>query len=365
MGSSGAGKSSLLDILAHRKTVGEVSGNVYLNHKPIFQHSSFTKITQLSNYGNVLMKRLIAYVMQENILFESLTVYENLYYAAKLRVSFPKNQKPTEVFYTKRVKQIMKLLGLSHIKDSLIGNERERGISGGQKKRVSIGVEIIHKPKIIMLDEPTSGLDSAISYEVMAVLRLIANQSRTVLCTIHQPSPQTYKLFDTLLLLAKGKVLYYGPAQSAVSYFLQSPYMFDPLVSIHNPGEFLISVAHGTVYKKPSSSNHNLNFDENNNSNSSQDISSLENVTFDELFFTFDQHQSFEARLHTILSVNGVDSINSSMNNATVRSHHTVETFSKSHVSGNSFYSQLIILMQRFILVRCRNYLHIVLSFIT
>jgi ABC-type multidrug transport system ATPase subunit len=137
-------------------------------------------------------------------------------------------------------------LGLQHVQDSFVGSEGERGISGGQKKRVSIGVEIIHLPQIIFLDEPTTGLDSAISFEVMSAVRKLANQQRTIVCTIHQPSPQTYALFDKLLLLAHGKVIYYGVAKEVVRYFSQSVYEF-PYLAGSNPAEYAIAVASGSI----------------------------------------------------------------------------------------------------------------------
>jgi ABC-type multidrug transport system permease subunit len=103
-------------------------------------------------------------------------------------------------------------------------------------------VEIVNLPDLIFLDEPTTGLDSAISYEVMAAVRNLANQNRTVICTIHQPSPRTYFLFDKLLLMAYGKVIYFGPARDVVHYFVSSPFGYK-YVRGTNPADFVISVA--------------------------------------------------------------------------------------------------------------------------
>lgn len=233
MGASGAGKTTLLDILAYRKTVGEITGAVYINNHRIQTRSSVEA-----------MKRLTAYVMQDNVLLGCLTVHENLLYAAQLRL-------PRQRYGIKeceqRVQELLSMLGLSHVQNSRVGTESERGISGGQKKRVSIGVEIIHFPGIIFLDEPTTGLDSAISFEVMHAVRQLANQQRTVICTIHQPSPQTYALFDKLLLLGKGgRVLYYGAANAAVDYFQQGIFRF-PYLEGSNPAEFVIAVASGSL----------------------------------------------------------------------------------------------------------------------
>lgn len=230
MGGSGAGKTTLLDILAYRKTIGTITGDILIN-----AHSMRDSAMK--------MRRLTAYVMQDNVLLPSLTVYENMYFAAKLRLPSSKFTPDQRI---KRVYGIMNLLGLTHIAKSLVGSEAERGISGGQKKRLSIGVEVIHLPSIIFLDEPTTGLDSAISYEVMFTVRHLASQNRTIICTIHQPSPQTYSLFDKLLLLGKGRVLYYGDAQQAVSFFSQSPFAFYYLPG-SNAAEYVIALGSGSI----------------------------------------------------------------------------------------------------------------------
>src|SRR5690606_9730124 len=117
-----------------------------------------------------------------------------------------------------------------------------RGVSGGQLKRLSIGVEIINLPDLIFLDEPTTGLDSAIAFEVMAAVRNLANQNRTVICTIHQPSPQTFDLFDKLSLMADGRIIYFGPAKEVVDFFVRSPYEF-AYVPGSNVADFVINVA--------------------------------------------------------------------------------------------------------------------------
>lgn len=141
-----------------------------------------------------------------------------------------------------RSEQVMNMLGLDHVADTIVGNEVLRGLSGGQVKRLSIGVEIINFPDLMFLDEPTTGLDSSVSFDVMSAVRNLANQNRTVICTIHQPSNETGALFDTLLLMASGKVIYFGPCADATHYFVTSPYQF----YYHpgsNPFDFAIAVA--------------------------------------------------------------------------------------------------------------------------
>lgn len=160
MGASGAGKSTLLDVLAGRKTTGEIKGDI------LFNGVDRTPAIMLQS----------AYVMQDNVHIGSLTVRETLMYAAHLRLP----QTLTQEKKDKRVKKIADMLGLGEHCDTLVGDENTRGISGGQLKRLSIGVEIVNLPDLIFLDEPTTGLDSAISYDVMAAVRNLANQNRTV-----------------------------------------------------------------------------------------------------------------------------------------------------------------------------------------
>ena len=107
---------------------------------------------------------------------------------------------------------------------------------------MSIGVEIVSLPNLMFLDEPTTGLDSSISLEVMSAVRNLANQNRTVICTIHQPSTETFALFDTLLLLAAGRIIYFGPTSDMVKYFTSSPFQFH-YDEGSNPADFVVAVA--------------------------------------------------------------------------------------------------------------------------
>jgi ATP-binding cassette, subfamily G (WHITE), member 2 len=179
-----------------------------------------------------------AYVMQDNVHLPMLTIRQTLKYASLLRM--PERVSPK--LKQARVKQIITMLGLTEHADTIVGDARVRGISGGQAKRLSIGVEIINLPDIIFLDEPTSGLDSSISLEVVGAIRMLASQNRTIVATIHQPSTALYGMFDKLLLMAEGHVIYYGEATSAVNYFVSSPYAFQ-YIRGSNPAEFVIAVA--------------------------------------------------------------------------------------------------------------------------
>jgi len=144
-----------------------------------------------------------------------------------------------------RVLDVAKMLGLDGILESQVGGQMIRGISGGQLKRLSIAVEIISLPELIFLDEPTTGLDSAIAHEVMSAVRNLANNNRTVICTIHQPTPATFALFDKLLLLAMGRTCYFGDVKDAPEYFVKMGYTWDSRKNGANPAEFVVAVAGG------------------------------------------------------------------------------------------------------------------------
>lgn len=150
---------------------------------------------------------------QEDILMGTLTVKETIQYSAQLRLS----SNMTKQELNKIVDNVISEMGLEDCAENLIGNWHLRGISGGEKKRLSIALEIITKPQLLFLDEPTSGLDSASAYFVVQVLKNIALcGGRTIICSIHQPSSEVFALFDDLFLLSSGEMLYFGEAKMAV-----------------------------------------------------------------------------------------------------------------------------------------------------
>lgn len=216
MGSSGAGKTSLLNLLAGRITTSKgakATGSVRLNGEPR-DYNKFSK--------------LAAYVLQDDDMFAELTVEEQLTYAALLRLPshMPREKK------LMRVQKVIQELGLGKVKNTQIGNQIVRGISGGEKKRVNIGTELVTDPSLLFLDEPTTGLDSFNALNVMTSLRHLASNGRTVVSTIHQPRSSIFALFDQLCLLSEGRVMYFGPAKDAVPYFaalsFKSPAQFNP-----------------------------------------------------------------------------------------------------------------------------------------
>ncbi|KAJ7948730.1 ABC transporter-like protein [Quillaja saponaria] len=189
-GPSGAGKTTLLEILAGRISPCEVSGQVLVNERPI----------DVNHF-----RRASGFVTQDEALFPLLTVKETLMYSALLRL--PGGRKMADI----RVTELMKELGLDHVAASRIGGGSSRGISGGERRRVSIGVELVHDPAVILIDEPTSGLDSASALNVVSLLRLMAvNQGKTIVLTIHQPGFRILELFDHLVLLSNGFVMHNG-----------------------------------------------------------------------------------------------------------------------------------------------------------
>jgi ATP-binding cassette, subfamily G (WHITE), eye pigment precursor transporter len=154
--------------------------------------------------------------MQDDSLIGSLTVFESLDYVARLKLPHLTKDQRRE-----RIDKIIKQLRLWKVRDSLIGTQFRRGISGGEKRRVAIGVELVTSPSILFLDEPTSGLDGASAYTVMKNIIDLGKMGCSIICTIHQPRSNIFSLFDQLLLLSTGQVAYMGPAASAMTYFEQ------------------------------------------------------------------------------------------------------------------------------------------------
>eukprot|EP00271_Cylindrocystis_brebissonii_P015736 TRINITY_DN38726_c0_g1_i1.p1 TRINITY_DN38726_c0_g1~~TRINITY_DN38726_c0_g1_i1.p1 ORF type:complete len:608 (+),score=94.63 TRINITY_DN38726_c0_g1_i1:275-2098(+) len=200
VGPSGAGKSTFLDAVAGRINPASLEGAILVNGKPV--DSSF--------------KRFSGYVMQDDALFPMLTVRETLLFSARLRL--PNTMSFAEK--KERVEGLIQELGLSSCADTAIGNAEVRGVSGGERRRVSIGVDLIHDPPVLFLDEPTSGLDSTSALSVVQILNGIAEErKRTVVLTIHQPSFRILELIHNFLILARGQVIYHGPYPGLVGYF--------------------------------------------------------------------------------------------------------------------------------------------------
>ncbi|RYH22358.1 ATP-binding cassette domain-containing protein, partial [archaeon] len=152
-------------------------------------------------YSRHVLKAMSAYVMQDDLLHAELTVQETLWYSAALRM--PYHTPPTK--REERISELLTLLGILHCRDVIIGDSRHKGISGGERKRVSVAIELLNRPKLLFLDEPTTGLDSNTAYSLTKILKQLADIGEcTVVCTIHQPMPKIFQLFDNLILMKKG-----------------------------------------------------------------------------------------------------------------------------------------------------------------
>ena len=229
MGPSGSGKTSLLSILGGRTPKGATissgdGGGVLFNGDPLTKGA----------------KRQLGFVLQDDLLYESLTVYETLYFAAMLRL--PKTMSSAQK--KARVDEVIAALGLTKCRDTIIGGFFRRGVSGGERKRVSVGHELLINPSVLLLDEPTSGLDSTTAMRLVTTLRSLAAGGRAVATTIHQPSSRLFQLLDKLLLLSEGHAIYYGRASLAADWFARLGYKMPYGV---NAADFLLDVASGDV----------------------------------------------------------------------------------------------------------------------
>ncbi|XP_024019899.1 ABC transporter G family member 11 [Morus notabilis] len=220
MGPSGSGKSTLLDALAGRLSLKmRQTGEILINGQK-----------QTLAYG------ASAYVAQDDVLTTTLTVGEAVNYAAQLQL--PDSMSASEK--KERADATIREMGLQSAINTPIGGWGVRGISGGQKRRVSICVEILTRSKLLFLDEPTSGLDSAASYYVMngiAGLDQRDGDRRTIVASIHQPSSEVFQLFDSLCLLCAGKTVYLGPASGANEFFASSGF---PCPTLQNPSDHFL-----------------------------------------------------------------------------------------------------------------------------
>lgn len=198
MGPSGAGKSTLLRVLSGQITPS--SGKVYLNGKNI--HTERRAI-----------QGLLGFVPQEDLLIEELTVWENVYYAARL--AYPSDTEAREA-----TEKTLKQLGLAGIAHLPVGSPLHPIISGGQRKRVNIALEVVRSPLVLFVDEPTSGLSSSDALQVVELLRALAREGRIVFFTLHQPSSEIYKKLDHLLFLDEGGyAIYWGAPIAALQHF--------------------------------------------------------------------------------------------------------------------------------------------------
>lgn len=250
MGGSGAGKTTLLDILAGKNKSGVVTGEINVNGQ-VLPPKTFRKI--------------VGFVDQEDHLIPTLTVYETVLNSALLRL-------PRSMSFTSKAARVIEVLNelrILNIKDRVIGSNFQRGISGGEKRRVSIACEMVTSPSILFLDEPTSGLDAYNARNVVdSLVKLAKDFNRTIVFTIHQPRSNIVSLFDKLLLLSEGDLIYSGDMIACNDYFARNGYQC-PLG--YNIADYMIDITvdHKKILKLPESEASNKDVHQNFVSNTS------------------------------------------------------------------------------------------------
>uniref|UniRef100_A0A673KSF7 ATP-binding cassette sub-family G member 8 n=1 Tax=Sinocyclocheilus rhinocerous TaxID=307959 RepID=A0A673KSF7_9TELE len=221
IGSSGCGKTSLLDIITCRDEGGNMnSGEILINGKPSTRS---------------LVKKCIAHVRQDDRLLPHLTVRETLAFVAKLRLPAHFTQEQRD----QRVDDVIAELRLRQCAHTRVGNDYVRGVSGGERRRVSIAVQLLWNPGILILDEPTSGLDSFTAHNLVITLYRLARGNRLVLLSVHQPRSDIFQLFDLVVLLSSGSAVYCGQAKDMVPYFTSLGY---PCPRYCNPSDYYVDL---------------------------------------------------------------------------------------------------------------------------
>ncbi|XVF24909.1 hypothetical protein REPUB_Repub13aG0168300 [Reevesia pubescens] len=228
MGVSGAGKTTLMDVLAGRKTGGYIEGDIKI--------SGFPKIQET-------FARISGYCEQTDIHSPQVTIRESLIYSAFLRLPKEVSNEEKMIF----VDEVMELVELDNLKDALVGLPGVTGLSTEQRKRLTIAVELVANPSIIFMDEPTSGLDARAAAIVMRTVRNTVDTGRTVVCTIHQPSIDIFEAFDELLLMKRGgQVIYSGPlgrnSHKIIEYFESIPGT-SKIKDKYNPATWMLEVS--------------------------------------------------------------------------------------------------------------------------
>ena len=236
MGGSGAGKSTLLNILNGSNP--PTSGTIQVNGADLFRKDG-------KHQG------LVGNIPQDDLLIEELTVFQNLYYNTRLCYG-----DLGDIEIRKKVDDVLDSLGLNEIKDLRVGNVLNKTISGGQRKRLNIGLELVREPSILFVDEPTSGLSSRDAENVMDLLKQLALSGKLVFVVIHQPSSDIFRMFDQLLMLDTGGFpVYYGNPSDAMIYFKRQVHLTDaeqsecPVCGNINPEQlFNILELHETLF---------------------------------------------------------------------------------------------------------------------
>ena len=227
IGSSGAGKTTLLSLLAGDVIRGSrISGNVYLNDEEV--SGNWKKMREVS-----------AFVFQDDLLLSTMTVREAIWQSLLLRTPAEMNKEQQK----QRLEETLRIFRLQQAKDTVVGNPDKKGISGGERKRTAIAMDVCIRPSVLFLDEPTSGLDTYTAFTVVKILKNLTTLGHTIVMTIHQPSSEIFGLCDDLMVMARGEILYLGEAQASVPYFSGLGY---PCPQCSNPADyFFMSVIQG------------------------------------------------------------------------------------------------------------------------
>ncbi|KAI9597712.1 P-loop containing nucleoside triphosphate hydrolase protein [Syncephalis fuscata] len=217
IGPSGAGKTSLLHVLAAQINSGTIYGSLYINGKS----AESSDVHSVSGF-----------VSQDNAIYPTMTVREAITMSVLLRC--PEIVKKSE--RDAKVQQVIDTLGLNDASDTIYGDSYLRGISGGEKRRTRVAMELVTDPTVLFLDEPTTGLDTLAAYQLMQTLKDLTYNGKTVVVSLHQPSYEIYNLIDNIIFMAEGRVIYSGPTQDLVKYFGRVG-LHCPIYS--NPTDFL------------------------------------------------------------------------------------------------------------------------------
>ena len=232
MGPSGSGKTSLLTLLGQRSSPStEINGTI------LYGGEKMSKA----------IKKRIGFVSQDDLLYGELTVYETFFFTAMLRL-------PQEWAYDtkiQRVCDVIEALNLTKCQNTIIGNAMMRGVSGGERKRVSIGVELLINPSLLFMDEPTSGLDSTTALKLLKTMQKLAHGGRTIVTSIHQPSSRLFLQMDKLMLFAEGRMLYNGYVRDTMDWLIDSGCPVPPGVSVP---DHILDIACGDLSLSLSSS---------------------------------------------------------------------------------------------------------------
>ncbi|KAL6781800.1 hypothetical protein ACKKBF_B09460 [Auxenochlorella protothecoides x Auxenochlorella symbiontica] len=228
MGASGAGKTTLMDVLAGRKTEGVITGDIRVNGHPK-QDRTFA--------------RVMGYVEQTDIHIPQATVHEACQFSARLRLPTTVDAATREAF----VEEVMTLVELDRLRGAFVGSPGVSGLSVEQRKRLTLAVELVANPSVVFMDEPTSGLDARAAGIVMGAVRNTVDTGRTVVCTIHQPSIDIFQTFDELLLLKPGgRTIYNGPmgddSADLIAYFQAIPGV-EAIRPRYNPANWMLEVS--------------------------------------------------------------------------------------------------------------------------